>query len=82
LTKKAPYKPDVRNPQVPVRLGIRHHAQALADANEAAAARDASLETVLRELGGRSYREIAAELTSRAIVSPRSGVWIAMTVIG
>jgi DNA invertase Pin-like site-specific DNA recombinase len=62
--------------------GVRLGNQALADANKAAAAaRDASLETVLRELGGRPYREIAAELTSRAIVSPRGGAWNAMTVM-
>jgi DNA invertase Pin-like site-specific DNA recombinase len=62
--------------------GVRLGNQALADANKAAAAvRDASLETVLRELGGRPYREIAAELTSRASLSPRGGEWNAMTVM-
>ena len=62
--------------------GVKLCNQALADANKAAAAaRDASLETVLRELRGRSYREIAAELTSRAIVSPRGGARNAMTVM-
>jgi DNA invertase Pin-like site-specific DNA recombinase len=62
--------------------GVKLGNQALAEANKAAAAaRDASLETVLRDLGGRPYREIAAELTSGGIVSPRGGAWNAMTVM-
>jgi DNA invertase Pin-like site-specific DNA recombinase len=48
----------------------------------AAAARDASLEGTLRELGGRSYHAIAAELTRRAIATPRGrAAWNAMTVM-
>ena len=48
----------------------------------AAAARDASLEGTLRELGGRSYHAIAAELTRRAIATPYGrAAWNAMTVM-
>jgi DNA invertase Pin-like site-specific DNA recombinase len=58
-------------------------AQVLAAANkEAAKARDASLETTLRELTGRSYQAIADELTKRAIMAPRGGtIWNAMTTM-
>jgi DNA invertase Pin-like site-specific DNA recombinase len=59
--------------------GVRLGNPAQAAANKAAAAaRDASLEAVLRELGGRSYQAIAAELTRRGIAAPRGGEWNAM----
>jgi DNA invertase Pin-like site-specific DNA recombinase len=62
--------------------GVRLGNQALADANKAAAAaRDAALEPILRELGSRSYRDIAAELTAREIATPRGGAWNRMTVL-
>jgi DNA invertase Pin-like site-specific DNA recombinase len=63
--------------------GLKLGNQKQADANRAAAAaRDASLEGALRELGGRSYHAIAAELTRRAIATPRGGTaWNAMTVM-
>jgi hypothetical protein len=38
-------------------------------------------QTLFKARKRRPYREIAAELTSRAIVSPRGGVWNAMTVM-
>ena len=53
-----------------------------AEANKAeAAARDASLETTLRELGDRPYREIAGELTARGVEAPRGGAWNPMGVM-
>src|SRR5262245_30528395 len=63
--------------------GVKLGNQAQADANrEAAAARDASLESVFRELRGRSYLHIAQELTNRAIAAPRGGAkWNAMSVM-
>jgi DNA invertase Pin-like site-specific DNA recombinase len=63
--------------------GVKLGNQRQADANKAAAAaRDASLEGALRELGGRSYRAIAAELTRRRITTPGGGAtWNAMTVM-
>jgi DNA invertase Pin-like site-specific DNA recombinase len=68
-----------------VRLGSS--VTALAQANKAAAAaRDASLHDILRELreldGSRSYKAIADELAKRAIAAPRGGsAWNAMTVM-
>jgi DNA invertase Pin-like site-specific DNA recombinase len=47
----------------------------------AAAARDAVLEAVLRELAGQPYRTIADELTRQGIAAPRGGTWYAMTVM-
>jgi DNA invertase Pin-like site-specific DNA recombinase len=62
--------------------GVKLGNQAQADANKAAAAtRDASLKATLLELAAKSYREIAQELTSRAIAAPRGGAWNAMTVM-
>jgi DNA invertase Pin-like site-specific DNA recombinase len=62
--------------------GVQLGNQALADANKAAAAaRDASLEAVLREFSGRPYRAIAAELTQRGIAAPRGGEWNQVTVM-
>jgi DNA invertase Pin-like site-specific DNA recombinase len=61
-----------------VMLGNRN----LGPANRAAAAaRDAALEGILRELGGRPYRDIAAELTRQGIAAPRGGAWSAMTAM-
>jgi DNA invertase Pin-like site-specific DNA recombinase len=48
---------------------------------EAAAARDVALEPILRELGDRPLRDIAAELTTRGIAAPRGGAWNAVTVM-
>jgi len=62
--------------------GVKLGNQAQADANKAAAAaRDASLKATLIELSAKSYREIAQELTGRAIAAPRGGAWNAMTVM-
>jgi len=62
--------------------GVKLGNQAQADANKAAAAtRDASLKATFLELSGKTYREIAQELTSRAIAAPRGGAWNAMTVM-
>jgi DNA invertase Pin-like site-specific DNA recombinase len=62
--------------------GVKLGNQALADANKAAAAaRDAELRPVLVSLAGKSYRDIATELTARSIASARGGAWNAMTVL-
>ena len=62
--------------------GVKLGNQALAEANKAAAAaRDAALAPVLRELSGRPYREIAKILTERAITAPRGGAWNNVTVM-
>jgi DNA invertase Pin-like site-specific DNA recombinase len=63
--------------------GLKLGNQKQADTNKAAAAaRDASLEATLRDLGDRSYRAIAAELTRRGTTTPRgAAAWNAMTVM-
>jgi DNA invertase Pin-like site-specific DNA recombinase len=43
--------------------------------------RDRALQPILRELGDRPLRDIAAELTARGIAAPRGGAWNAMTVM-
>src|SRR5262249_1833621 len=43
--------------------------------------RDRTLQPILRELGDRPLRDIAAELTARGIAAPRGGAWNAMTVM-
>jgi Recombinase len=49
---------------------------------EAAAARDAILRPILHEMWAMPYRDIAQELTSRNIPTPRGGdLWSAMTVM-
>jgi DNA invertase Pin-like site-specific DNA recombinase len=54
-----------------------------AEANKAeAAARDASLEATFRELADKAYRDVASELTKRAIPTPRGGeAWSPMTAM-
>jgi len=42
---------------------------------------DRALQPILRELSGKSYRDIADELTNRAIAAPRGRAWNAMTVM-
>jgi DNA invertase Pin-like site-specific DNA recombinase len=62
--------------------GVRLGNPALAIANrEAAAARDAALKDTLVELSTKTYREIASELTNRAIPAPRGGTWNQVTVM-
>jgi len=63
--------------------GVRLGNPKQAAVNKAAAAeRDASLECLLRGLGGLSYQAIADELTRRGIATPRGGTkWNAMTVM-
>jgi DNA invertase Pin-like site-specific DNA recombinase len=62
--------------------GVKLGNPALAAANKAAAAaRDASLEGILRELAGQPYRAIATALTERGIAAPRGGAWNAVTVM-
>jgi DNA invertase Pin-like site-specific DNA recombinase len=62
--------------------GVKLGNQALADANKAeAAARDAELQPILEELAGKSYRNMAAELTARSIASPRGAPWNPMAVM-
>jgi hypothetical protein len=39
------------------------------------------LRPVLAELVGKSYRDIAAELTARSIASPRGAAWNPMAVM-
>jgi DNA invertase Pin-like site-specific DNA recombinase len=63
--------------------GVQLGNQKQADANKAAAAaRDADLRPILEAMQDKPYREIARELTSRNIRTPRGGdVWNAMTVL-
>ena len=62
--------------------GVKLGNPALAAANKAAAAaRDASLAGILRELAGQPYRAIATALTERGIAAPRGGAWNAVTVM-
>lgn len=62
--------------------GKRLGNQRQADINKAAAAtRDARLEPILKTMWDLPLREIAQELTDRGILSPRGGVWNAMTVM-
>jgi DNA invertase Pin-like site-specific DNA recombinase len=62
--------------------GVQLGNQAQADANKAAAARDAELEPILEGMWEMPYRDIAQELTDRKIKTPRGGdVWNAMTVM-
>jgi DNA invertase Pin-like site-specific DNA recombinase len=46
-----------------------------------AAARDTDLRPIFLELAGKSYREIASELTARAIAAPRGGAWNQVSVM-
>jgi DNA invertase Pin-like site-specific DNA recombinase len=62
--------------------GVQLGNQNMADENRAAAAaRDADLRPILIELGPRTYREIAQELTARAIAAPRGGKWSHVSVM-
>ena len=62
--------------------GVKLGNPALAAANKAAAAaRDASLAGILRELAGQPYRAIATALTAKGIAAPRGGAWNAVTVM-
>jgi DNA invertase Pin-like site-specific DNA recombinase len=62
--------------------GVKLGNQAQAAANKAAAAeRDRSLESILRELAHKPYREIALQLDRRGISAPRGGVWGAMSIM-
>jgi DNA invertase Pin-like site-specific DNA recombinase len=62
--------------------GVKLGNQALADANKAeAAARDAALEPLLRELSGQPLRAIAAELSRRGVEAPRGGAWNQVSVM-
>jgi hypothetical protein len=64
-----------------VRLLFRRHPQADAANAAEAAARDTELRPLLVALAGRSYRDIAVELTARSIAAPRGGAWNAMSVM-
>ena len=62
--------------------GVKLGNPALAAANKAAAAaRDASLAGILRELAGQPYRAIATALMAKGIAAPRGGAWNSVTVM-